>query len=89
MATATETHTTEPATRDRYTLLSDLEGAIAVARGITEAVEELSSMKKNPERRLSGINAITGGLSDQLADARVAVMELYDLYFADKKEAGE
>ena len=92
MATATSTPTpSEPENepRDRYTLLSDLEGAIAVSRGLSEAIAELSSMKKNPERRLSGINAIIGGLEDQLADARAATMELYDFYFADKKGAGE
>ncbi|CAN7694026.1 hypothetical protein LJR030_003679 [Rhizobium sp. LjRoot30] len=88
MAKATATHSTEP-TRDRHDVISDLEGIVAISRGLGDAIFELATTKTNPERRLTAIVAIATTLEHQLSAGRDSIMELYDLYFAEKKEGGE
>lgn len=51
----------------------DLECALSAIAGLIDAVNEMASGTKNPERRLSGIFAVTGALMDELRAADEAV----------------
>lgn len=80
-------HAGEVANGDRYELLSSLEGALATIDGLTKAVDELSGLKNDPERRLSGICAITGPLAAEIERAKQACRNLYAQYFPEKSTA--
>jgi hypothetical protein len=74
----------KPAASDRYDLLSDLEGALALISGFAEAIDELSGMKNDPARRLSGICAIASPVHDEIERAKQVCRDLYELHFAEK-----
>lgn len=69
---------------DRYDLLSNLEGALALISGFAEAIDELSGMKNDPARRLSGICAIASPVHDEIERAKQVCRDLYELHFAEK-----
>jgi len=81
MAQATDQNKALPRSRagvfdERHDLISNLEMAVSMADAILGAIEELSGPVGSPARRLSAINAISGALKDQLADAAHAVKGL-------------
>ena len=51
----------------------DLECAVSAIAGLIDGINELASGTANPERRLSGIFAVTGALMDELRNADEAV----------------
>jgi hypothetical protein len=69
----------------RHDLISDLEGAIAVARGLADAISQLSEIDEHSQRRLGAIHAVSWPLLDELKAARVTVMALYEFHFEDEK----
>lgn len=58
--------------------IGDVEGAVAMIAGLTEAIEVLASETANPARRLSGINAVVGPLKFEIENAKEGVRVLYD-----------
>jgi hypothetical protein len=70
-----------------HDLISNLEGAIAVARGLADAISQLSELDEHSQRRLGAIHSVSWPLLDELKAARETVMALYDRDFEDQKIA--
>jgi hypothetical protein len=68
----------------RHDLISNLDGAIAVARGLADAISQLSEIDEHSQRRLGAIHAVSWPLLDELKAARDTVMALYAQHFEDK-----
>lgn len=68
---------------DRFGLLSDIEGALELLSGLSDAIDELSSTPSNPARRLSAICAIGAPMNDEIKRAKQACSDLYALYFVE------
>jgi hypothetical protein len=46
-----------------YDLISNLEGAIAVSRGLADAISQLSEIDEHSQRRLGAVHAVHGRCS--------------------------
>jgi hypothetical protein len=68
-----------------HDLISDLEGAIAVSRGLADAICQLSETAEHSQRCVGAIHAVSWPLLDELKAAKDTVMALYELYFENQK----
>jgi hypothetical protein len=68
-----------------HDLISDLEGAIAVSRGLADAICQLSEIGEHRLRCVGAIHAISWPLLDELKAAKDTVVALYELYFENQK----
>lgn len=69
---------------DRYELLSSIEGSLSVLSGLADAIDELSALKNDPAKRLSGVSAIVSPLDHEIGNAKTALNALYNQHFAAK-----